>query len=333
MQVVRSLDVIKWHEYVENHPQTNIFHTPDMFQVFEQTKGYEPELWAVVDTQSEVKCLFVPVRNTVLDGVFRYLSTRAVAYGSVLSTQESESGSALASLLRSYNLTKRDILFTELRNQSDHGEIQSTLNQNGYIYEDHLNFIFDLTHPLEELWKNIRSNARRNIRKAERSNVMIEEVDNGNNLLAAYQVLKNVYSRIQVPLPDITMFEAGLELLRPKGMLKVLLAKLGDKPIGTMTLLMHRGTMTYWYTGILREFASYRAGDLLVWHALKIGSQEGYQVFDFGGGGKPSEEYGVRDFKAKFGGDLVNYGRNIKIHAPFRYQLSLIGYKVLRRFL
>jgi len=28
------------------------------------------------------------------------------------------------------------------------------------------------------------------------------------------------------------------------------------------------------------------------------------------GAGKPSEKYGVRDFKAKFGGNLVNFGRN-----------------------
>jgi len=322
MQLVRSLDESRWREFVNKHPQSNIFHTSEMFHVFERTRAFDPELWAVIDSQDEVICLFIPVMNTVLNGVLQYFSTRSVSYGSLLSSLGPESGEAISLLLRSYNSHRKSALFTELRNQSDLSDVQSPLVRNGFIYEDHLNFIFDLQISSEEIWKNIRSNARRNIKKAERSNV----VD-------AYQILENVYSRIKVPLPDFSMFEAGFEILIPQGMMKILLARLGDEPIGALALLIHQGTITYWYTGVLREYASYRAGDLLVWHSLKFGSQGGYQLFDFGGGGKPDEEYGVRDFKAKFGGELVNFGRNVKIHSPFRYQLSLLGYKVMRKFL
>jgi hypothetical protein len=56
-------------------------------------------------------------------------------------------------------------------------------------------------------------------------------------------------------------------------------------------------------------------------------------VFDFGGGGRADEEYGVRDFKAKFGGELVNYGRNVCVHGPVRLALSRAGYRLTRRFL
>jgi len=83
----------------------------------------------------------------------------------------------------------------------------------------------------------------------------------------------------------------------------------------------------------LREFSAYRTNDLLVWHALEFGSQNRFRIFDFGGGGKPDEEYGVRDFKAKFGGTLVNYGRHMKIHSPLRLKLSREGYQLMRRFL
>ena len=56
-------------------------------------------------------------------------------------------------------------------------------------------------------------------------------------------------------------------------------------------------------------------------------------VYDFGGAGKPDEEYGVRDFKAKFGGNLVNFGRNVFVHNPMLLKLSRHGYEVYRRFL
>jgi lipid II:glycine glycyltransferase (peptidoglycan interpeptide bridge formation enzyme) len=63
-----------------------------------------------------------------------------------------------------------------------------------------------------------------------------------------------------------------------------------------------------------------------MWHILKWGAENGYRHYDFGGAGRPNEQYGVRDFKAKFAGELVSYGRNVCVHAPFRLFLSKLGY-------
>jgi lipid II:glycine glycyltransferase (peptidoglycan interpeptide bridge formation enzyme) len=71
-----------------------------------------------------------------------------------------------------------------------------------------------------------------------------------------------------------------------------------------------------------------------MWHLLEWGANsEQYRVYDFGGAGKPDEEYGVRDFKAKFGGDLVNFGRNIFVHQPSLLKVSKLGYELYQRFL
>jgi lipid II:glycine glycyltransferase (peptidoglycan interpeptide bridge formation enzyme) len=72
---------------------------------------------------------------------------------------------------------------------------------------------------------------------------------------------------------------------------------------------------------------------MLAWHALAWGSEHGFRVMDFGGAGKPGEDYGVRDFKAKFKGDLVNYGRNVYVHAPAVLGLSKRLYQAARRVL
>ena len=53
--------------------------------------------------------------------------------------------------------------------------------------------------------------------------------------------------------------------------------------------------------------------------------------FDFGGAGRPDERYGVREFKAKFGGQQVNYGRFVCVHHPFTLRLTRIGYEIVRR--
>ena len=66
---------------------------------------------------------------------------------------------------------------------------------------------------------------------------------------------------------------------------------------------------------------------------MEWGAQHGYTTYDFGGAGKPDEEYGVRDFKAKFGGKLVHLGRYIYVHAPMRLKLSEFAYSLYRKYL
>lgn len=319
---------------MDEHPQGNIFHTSEMFQVFARTRGYKPTLWAAVDGDDCPLALFLPVAITLLGGPLRRLTTRAVAYGSVLCAPGIEGQQALETLLSAYKQTAgRGILFTELRNLTDLEEEQSILSESGFAYEEHLNFLVDLERPQEDIWSSIRSNARRNIRKARNLNVVIEEVNDSERIPAVYALLKEIYQRIHVPLPDISFFWSAFEILHPLGMMQILVARAHDVDIGVLTLLTHKDVVYYWYTGTLREYASYRAGDLLVWRTLEWASRKGFRVLDFGGAGKPQEEYGVRDFKAKFGGRLVNYGRNVCVHAPLSFHFSRIAYKLVRALL
>lgn len=334
MQIVRTLDEQTWREFVLHNPRGNIFHSPEMFQVFARAKGYSPELWAVVDQRGAVQALMLTARIMVLGGIFQFMTTRAVVYGGPLCTEGEQGRAALSLLLNEYNRQAgRNALFTEFRNVQDVNDLRTTLETSGYLFEDHLNYLIDLTRSSKDLWANIRSNAQRNIRKAQKSGVTIEEARTPADLEAAYVILQDVYRRIRVPLPDRSLFAAAFENLHPKNMMHILFARLNGVDIGVLTLLVYKGSILYWYTGPLREYAEYRAGDLLVWSALEFGQKLGCHTFDFGGGGKPNEEYGVRDFKLKFGGREVNFGRNICVHAPTRLKVSEIGYSVLRKFL
>jgi lipid II:glycine glycyltransferase (peptidoglycan interpeptide bridge formation enzyme) len=334
MQITNRLDENLWRAFVEGHPQGNIFHTPEMYRVFARARSHRPELWAAVEETGQVRALLLPVLISVLEGPLHYLTTRAVVFGSVLCTPDRAGQEALRLLLRGYRRkSRRSVLFTELRNYSDISHLQPVLEPNGFSYEEHLNFLIDLDRPLEQIWQGIRTSARRNIQKAQKSGVEVEEVISLSELPLAYDMLRQIYKRIQVPLPDQSLFEAAFEILNPLGMFRILAAKIDETWIGVLSLLIYKGVILYWYTGTLREYSSYRAGDLLVWRAIELGHQTGCATFDFGGGGKPHEKYGVRDFKAKFGGDLVNFGRNTCVHSPLRLKLTQLGYQVMRRYL
>ena len=73
--------------------------------------------------------------------------------------------------------------------------------------------------------------------------------------------------------------------------------------------------------------------ELVIWHILEWGANNGYRLYDFGGAGRPGEAYGVRDFKAKFGGQLVQFGRSVREHAPRLLKLSKSGYSIYRKLM
>ena len=332
--IVHTLPEEEWRRFVEGHPAGNIFHTPEMFQVFARAEGHQPALWAAVDSSNRPLALLLPVQVTLMNGLLRPFTTRAVVYGSVLCAPGAEGQEALAMLLRTY---KREVkgmpLFTELRNLSDLGDIQPILQGNGFVYEKHLNFLVDLQRPVEEIWSSVASNVRTNVRKARRMGVVIEEVTSLDRLPVVYAILARVYERIQVPLAPPSLFEAAFEVLYPRCMIKFFMAQVADTCIGAAIRLLHEDVICAWYAGTIRDYTSYKANDLLNWHVLEWGAQNGFSCFDFGGAGKPDEEYGPRKFKAKFGGEMVEFGRNTHVHSRLRLQFSQVGYRLYRQFL
>ncbi len=334
LRVVRHLEERDWRAFVEDNPRGNLFHTPEMFQVFARAKGHRPTLWATVGDEGRVLALLTPVEVTVLPGPLQFLTTRAVVYGSVLCVAGAEGRDALSVLLRAYNREARGrLLFTELRHQSDLTDLRLDLAREGFQHEEHLNYLIDLTPPESEIWRRVRSNAQRAVRRAQKSGVVVEEVGDSAGVAAAYRVWEQVYRRIHVPLADESLFQAAFEVLRPRGMLRILVARVDGEVAGAVALPAYKGIAYYWYAGVLREYSSQHPGDLLVWHSLVLSQQSGARTFDFVGAGRPDQEYGVREFKAKFGGDLVNYGRSVCVHSAAKLKLSQMGYQLVRKYL
>ena len=334
IEIVHTLPEEEWRRFVEQHPNGNIFHTPEMFQVFNRTKRHQPEIWAVIDKTQHPLAFMLPVKISLMNGLFHRWTTRVVVYGSVLSTPGSEGREALRMLLKAYrHAMLGNILFTELRNLSDLSDLQPVLNECGFSLEQHLNYLIDLNQSEETLIQNISKSGRQSVRSSQNKGTIIEEVTDRRQLEMAYQLLQKVYGRVHVPLANFSLFEAAYDILAPREMFKGFMARIGDRYIGTCFILIHKGRIIDWYAGSDRDFSSYCSGELLIWHILRWGKEHGFKEFDFGGAGKPDEEYGPRQFKAKFGGTLVDYGRNTCIHAPQRLMISKYGYQLLRNLL
>lgn len=292
-------------------------------------------LWAATDSSGRVLALLLPVQITLSDGLLRRLTTRAVVYGSLLYDPSLADKEVLTYLLRTYvQEMDCEALFTELRNLSDLGSIQSVLNDCAFVYQDHLNYLINLDRQIEQIMQGIGRRTRKNIRRGlRRGEVIIEEITEREQVPVLYDLLYQTYAVAQVPLADYSLFEAAFDVLYPKGMIRLVRARVGDAYVGASVELLYKDVVYGWYGGVDRGYSRYTPNELLMWNILQWSAENGYRVYDFGGAGTPDEEYGVRKFKAKFGGDLVCYGRNTYVHAPRMLWLSKQGYRVLRRWL
>ena len=331
VRVVKQLNEKDWKQFVEQHPQGNIFHTPEMFQVFARAKGFHPTLCAAVRGDGQIEALFLPVQVT-LNNLLRPLTTRAISYGSVLCSPSNKSRQALTLLLKTYVRENRGTcLFTELRNVSDMEDKQPVLREQGFVYEDHLNYLIDLKRSPEDLFLSIGARTRKNIRHGlNKGEVTIHEVTGAGQIGICYNLISQTYQAARVPLASRSLFDAAFDLLYPKRMIRFTLAYVGDAPAAVSVELLYKDVMYGWYGGMDRAYSKYVPNELLMWHILKWGSENGYRLYDFGGAGKPDKEYGVRDFKAKFGGKLTCYGRNTYVHLPGVLWLSRQGYHIIR---
>jgi CelD/BcsL family acetyltransferase involved in cellulose biosynthesis len=332
--VVRTLPIDTWRSFVEQSATGNIFHTPEMFEVFSRTKGYRPELWAVMDDDGYPEALMVPVQVTLMGGPARWFTTRAIVYGGLLTSQDSESAATVRELLAEYRRATRQVLFTEMRNLTDLDGLQPALQQRGFAYEEQLNYIIDLDRPAEEVLQSIGRRTRKRIRHAiKEGELAVEDVSCRERVALCYRLIQQSYTYAHVPVADLSLFESAFDVLHPLGMVKFLLVWAGDQCVAASAELPYKDSIFGWYAGVDRAYSADVPGELLMWHILEWGAEHGYRCYDFGGAGRSYEKYGVRDFKAKFGGELVSYGRNTCVHSPWALRLSKAGYGVLRRFL
>jgi lipid II:glycine glycyltransferase (peptidoglycan interpeptide bridge formation enzyme) len=120
--------------------------------------------------------------------------------------------------------------------------------------------------------------------------------------------------------------------LVPNGLGKFLLIRHEGKIIGGIVCPIFPGKAIYeWYiAGMDKEYKDQYPSILSTWAAIAEGQKMELKHFDFLGAGKPDADYGVRDFKAKFGGELIQYGRYEKIHQPFLMKIGILGLKLLK---
>lgn len=220
-------------------------------------------------------------------------------------------------------------IYIESRNFHDYLKWRSIFEANGFAYQPHLNFHVD-TSSIDLVDQNISESRKRDIRTTIREGVTPVYEPTIEQVRAYYEILKHLYkTKVKTPLFSWEFFE---ELYHVEHAHYILTEYQGHIVGGTIVMELPRKAMYEWFECGLDGVGEHiYPSTYATYLGIKYAAEHGCPLFDMMGAGKPDVPYGVRDFKAKFGGELVEYGRFLCVRKPLLYWIGKNTVRLLKR--
>jgi CelD/BcsL family acetyltransferase involved in cellulose biosynthesis len=181
----------------------------------------------------------------------------------------------------------------------DRGLTEADLEGLGLRWASAPTAVIDLSPDQDRLFGAMASACRRNIRKAAKSGVVIEEADPGDREFADdfYHQLRDVFAKQNlVPTYSIERVRALIRNLAPAGRILLLRARDPEgRCVATAVLPWYHRTMYFWGGASYREHQHLRPNEALIWHALRWAKERGVTEFDFVGGNAYKAKYGTTE--------------------------------------
>ncbi len=317
----------KWFDFISSHPQGNYFQSPSFIQTISDVPGYRPVHLFLLNSSDRLMGVLCGVIQQEGSGIKAKMSSRLICWGGPL-VHENRSDLMKYLVEQLLSSFKKNIIYIEFRNLFEQKANNKSFHALGFAYKPHINYLVKLDNPVA-VKKRMSESKLRQIKSSIKNGAVIEEVITHSDLVELYSGLSELYrSKIRKPLAPLKFFENFME---ETGSGRIFIIKYQGELIGGIVCPVYLSEYIYeWYVyghdGLIKGiFPSV----LATWAPIEYGLRVGLKQFDFLGAGSPDKDYGVREFKSKFGGTEVEYGRFIKLTRPTFYYLGKIGVFIL----
>ena len=336
-----QIDGTEWSRLVASSSIGTWFQTPEAYEFFESM----PELFRpfVVGVASNLSSLqgrggdrlllrgvcvgYVTVERNPIK---QFLTRRAIIVGGPVLADDCTEEEACALMQAVRQQLVVEAIYIECRNFNDYNsKWKDAFEKAGFSYEPHLNFHVHTNQGWDAVEENIGKHRKKYIRLSFRDGASIEENPTIEQVRDYYDILLDLYrTKVKMPLQPWEFFEK----LYHCPSCKYLLVMFDGQVVGGSICMLLPGHGVYeWYAcGKDGVFKNIHPSSVTKYAGMKYACDNGYAVFDMMGAGKPNEEYGVRDFKAEFGGELVEHGRFLCVTKPLLYKIGVLGVKILK---
>jgi len=329
IEITNNIDEAAWEKLVENSSNSTFFQTKECYDFYASLSFLEPFICGVTE-DGKLKglvCGYIVANGGKLK---RFFSRRAIIHGGPMLADDI-SNEALAILLKQTRKNlERKAIYIEFRNSNNYSIYRSVFEENDFQYLPHLNYTVN-TQYADKITNKISESKRRQIRKAKLKGVEVIETNAQKDIDEFYAILFRLYqNKVKKPLFPKEFFEKMVSL--PHAHLFV--AKYDNRIISGMACVTYKNETVYeWFVCGDKEMYNHLYPSVAITNAaVEYAAKNGFMKFDFMGAGKPDEEYGVREFKEKFGGKLVEYGRYICVNSNLLYKIGAKTINLIRKF-
>ena len=323
-----DIDPQQWQVLIDRSPYATWFQTPEAYEFYASNPEEMTPFAVGSEENGHLVGVIVGYTTQEKNPIKQLLTCRSIIIGGPLLDEHISSDALIALLVAVKQVTKKAI-YVETRNFNDYSIWREIFEQCGFQYQPHLNFHVD-TSSLEIVERNLGKSRKRDIRTTIRDGVTPVCQPTLDQVKEYYQILLNLYTtKVKTPLFSWNFFE---QLHRTEHARFILTEYQGRIIGGTVCVELPNKALYEWFAcGEDGVYDHIYPSCYATYLGIKFAAESGCQIFDMMGAGKPDEAYGVRDFKAKFGGKLVEHGRFLCIRKPLLYWIGKTGVKILKR--
>lgn len=326
---VNDINKDSWSDLVQSSSVASWFQTPEAYRFFDSLSFLEAFCIAV-ESYGVLKGVVVGYIQKDGGKVKQFFSRRAIINGGPLLANDISDEELTALLDATKQVLKRKAIYVETRNFNDYSRWRNLFEKCGFLYEPHYDIQVD-TSTMDVVNSNIGKSRKRDVRVSLRDGASIVEKTTNKQIKDYYLILSELYkNKVRTPLFPLEFFEKLFQLSESL----FLLVEYSDKIVGGTVCVGLKGKALYemYACGQDGVYKNIFPSELATFSGIQQAVNNGYPVFDMMGAGRPDDGgYGVRDFKLKFGGKLVEHGRYKYISNPLLYKIGTIGVKLLKK--
>lgn len=331
IKVLDSIELIddkQWKSLIEDSKYRSFFQTRECYNLYTANESFMKPFCFAVEADNVLKGVIIGYIQSDGGKLKRFFSRRAIINAGPL-IAEDITPDAITSLLNACKTQlKKEAIYIEFRNFEDYSPYIDLFERCGFKYHQHLNFHIN-TQTEEIVLENLGKSRKRDIKASLKEGAEIMESPSLEDIHSFYTILRDLYEKkIKTPLFPISFFEHFYR----HDYAKFLLISYNANVIGgTVCVCLPNHTVYEWFAcGQDGVYKNIHPSTLATYAGIMYAAKNGYKRFDMMGAGKPDQDYGVREFKAKFGGELVQQGRFISTTQPLLYQIGKLGVRIMK---
>jgi CelD/BcsL family acetyltransferase involved in cellulose biosynthesis len=283
----------RWTEFVNLHPSSSVFHTPEWLRALRQTYGFSP---VVLTSSPPGQALANGIPFCRISSVFTGKRLVSLPFSDHCQPLAGSEDLQYFSQVLSEMIDRGKLKYIELRPLA-----ALTPPIPKFVCSEHYKFhLLSLRPSLDEIFRKFHVDCiRRKIRRAEREG-LTTEAGRSEKLLDEFYALQIVTRRKHgLPPQPRQWFRNVLDFMGEKAVIRM--ARHEGRAIASILMLEHKKTAIYKY-GCSENSDSNRGGtQLILWQAIEDAKAHGMEVMDLGRG--DIEDEGLAIFKERWGAE------------------------------